>query len=478
MKKIISVVLSVLILFTAFPIAVATASTGKKLGDIESENVFYKYKKSTKTLVLSGSGYYTTDYDCLEGGFKFSTQYQLDSYANKVEHIEIGEGITAISGASFAYFKNLKTISLPNTIKKIEAFAFYECYNLESITLPDSLEEIGYEAFRSCRKLKKLNIPKNVRKIEDNFILDTPRLKTLTVDDENPYFCDENNVVYNADKTKLLAVAPKQEKVIIPNSVTKIRDLAFALSSVKEITIPKSVKTLGNGAFYKSDIEKITFKKGVGIKSFGTAYWYYGDDIGEYYGAFESCKNLKRLVVPASVVSIEFRALGGCSSLEYLYIGKGVQVVGPDSFYNCKSLKKIRVNKENKKVFTKNGALYQKVKLKSKKVLELTFVPVSKTSFIINKDTYQIGTFAFANGNIKNIKIPKNVRTIGLGAFYNCKKLRTVKFATGSKLSKINSGKSDVYFVRSCYKKPNLNGYKVFKNCEKLKKIEYPKSFK
>ena len=479
MKKIISILLSLLILLTAFPlIAVSADSAPKKLGDYESENVYYDYDKATKTLTISGTGAYTTEYDVLEGGYKFSTQYQLMSYAEEVEKVVVEEGITAIGGASFAYYKNLKTVSLPSTLKEIQPYAFYECYNLESITLPDSLEKIGFEALRSCRKLTSLNIPKNVNEIGDNFILDTPNLSALTVDDENVSFCDENNVLYNADKTKLLAVAPKQAEVTIPATVTTISDLAFALSNVKNIVIPKSVQTLGDGAFYKSKIQNITFEKGVGIKSIGTAQWYYGDEAEEYYGAFEGCKYLKKLVIPDSVVSIGFRALGGCSSLENLYIGKNTEIIGNDNFYNCKSLKKIKVNKANKNVFIKNGALYQKVKLGNKKEKQLTFVPVTKKSVKIDKSTALIGTFAFAHGSLTSVTIPKNVRFIGVGAFYNCKNLKSIKFAVTSKLKYIGYGIHYAGYHNSCYKKPALDNYATFYNCVKLKSVKFPDSMK
>ena len=53
----------------------------------------------------------------------------------------------------------LKTISLPNTLKKIGSYAFVGCTNLEEIELPDTsqdgngLLEIGTYAFNSTGKV-------------------------------------------------------------------------------------------------------------------------------------------------------------------------------------------------------------------------------------------------------------------------------------------------------------------------------------
>lgn len=52
---------------------------------------------------------------------------------------------------------------------------------------------------------------------------------------------------------------------------------------------------------------------------------------------------------------------------------------------------------------------------------------------------------------MKKIVIPKNVKTIAGGAFYNCKNMVSVTFQSGSKLQKI--------------------GEEAFSDCAKLKKI-------
>lgn len=472
--------LSVLLLSSAFPFVAALAESEKKpISDYEqSYNVFYSYDKAAKTLTLSGEGGYETEYDTREGGVKFEAFYLFAAYKKTAEKIVVEEGITKIGGASFAYFENLKSVKLPSTLKEIEPYAFYECFRLSNINLPDSLKTIGYEAFRSCRKLTTLNIPKDVSSIGQNFILDTPALETLTVDKENKFYTAYKNVLYNKNKTSLIAVASKNTSVAIPKTVTKIQDFAFALSNVKKIVIPKTVKDLGAATFYKSKIQTITFEKGTTLSKIKSYNKYYGDEVAECYGMFEDCVYLKKLTIPNSVKTLDKLTISGCKSLEYLYIGKNVKSFGynmVNQLYACKSLKTIKVHKDNNTFYTLNDSLYSKRKSGKSTVRTLIFVPVNKKSINIPKNISTIGSFAFANGNIEKVLIPNSITRIENGAFYNCQKLSAITFEKGSKLKTLGTDNWE-YYSLCCYKKPEPNTFAIFNNCKKLKSVVFPKS--
>lgn len=68
----------------------------------------------------------------------------------------------------WAFYPNtkIKTITLPDSIKKIGYNAFTQCTALESINFPASLEEIGDEAFSSCENLKEIIIPDSLTSLE------------------------------------------------------------------------------------------------------------------------------------------------------------------------------------------------------------------------------------------------------------------------------------------------------------------------
>ena len=60
----------------------------------------------------------------------------------------------------------------------------------------------------------------------------------------------EDYVLFNKNKTTLIAYRAKKTYYTIPNSVTTIGDWAFAgCDSLTSINIPNSVTTIGNWAF-------------------------------------------------------------------------------------------------------------------------------------------------------------------------------------------------------------------------------------
>ncbi len=475
MKKTISFTIVFLMLLSTISFGVSAEPKPFDYYDTDSP-VVYDYDETTKTITISGNGEYFTDQGDNEtdgcGGSKFEACSNLYPYRNKAEKVVFEEGVVNVGGASFSRFSKLKTVVLPETITKIEPYAFERCTALEEIVLPNSLKKIGFEAFASCRNLKVLNIPKDVEEISNNFIFDTPNLETLTVDPENKHFQAVDNVMYNKDMTKLIVAASKQETVEIPATVTEISPLSFALSNVKTIVIPNSVEILGGGAFFKSKLEEITFEETSKVKSIANFGAYYGDEAEEYYGAFEDCIYLKKLVLPDSVTAVGNRALGGCKSLEYLYIGKNLKNFGGDNFYDCAKLNKIKVHKENKNFFTYKGGFYDK---NSGHQIFLRLFG-SRKNVKIKQGTRSVDSFAFANTKVEKVTIPKTVTGMGSAIFYNAKNLKSVKFAKSIKLKYLGWDYVSFYYGFCRYEKPEFENMAMFYNCNKLKSVSFPDS--
>jgi hypothetical protein len=55
-------------------------------------------------------------------------------------------------------------------------------------------------------------------------------------------------------------------------------------------------------------------------------------------GAFEKCKELREVVLPASVRFIGASAFAGCEELKRVVIGKGVEKIEKNAFKGCKNL--------------------------------------------------------------------------------------------------------------------------------------------
>ena len=113
-------------------------------------------------------------------------------------------------------------------------------------TIPNSVTAIGDEAFSGCDSLTQITIPESVYSIGENpFAGLKTELKNLS-----PHFLVEDNVLFTADKKRLISYCSTQSSYCIPSSVTAIGDKAFlGCRSLTQITIPDSVTAIGDEAF-------------------------------------------------------------------------------------------------------------------------------------------------------------------------------------------------------------------------------------
>ena len=87
-------------------------------------------------------------------------------YTLKDGVLTIDEGVTEISRKNFSFDKkDIKSVIIPEGVKKIGASAFSYCANLTSVTIPKTVEVIGNYAFSQCKNLTFIKIPEGVKKI-------------------------------------------------------------------------------------------------------------------------------------------------------------------------------------------------------------------------------------------------------------------------------------------------------------------------
>lgn len=89
--------------------------------------------------------------------------------------------ITRVGSEAFKSYKNLQSISFPNTMLSIGESAFEEDELLADVVLPDSLLRIGSNAFCSCSSLESIKIPSNVTKIGYNAFEGCKSLRAIYV---------------------------------------------------------------------------------------------------------------------------------------------------------------------------------------------------------------------------------------------------------------------------------------------------------
>ena len=166
-----------------------------------------------------------------------------------------GKAVTGVGDYAFYNRKSLASVILPESVASIGEYAFGYCPLLSELTLPNSLTYLGDAAFQGTG-LTAIAIPASVTEIEGNPFAVCPKLRQLTVADSNPGFTAENGVLYNKDKTELIAYPSGSGPFVIPDSVKVIGPWAFQETNLTDVVIPVSVTSIGEGAFYDcADLE-------------------------------------------------------------------------------------------------------------------------------------------------------------------------------------------------------------------------------
>ena len=235
MKKLLCAVLSGIMAFSAFTVAVPiTASAAES-----QESVSATYGDFEYTL--------ENDYTCT------ITKYNGHAANVTIPSTIYGNKVTRIRYSSFEENNNLMSVTIPNTVKEIGDSAFADCYSLSTVTFSNSLKSIGDGAFKKTN-LKKVTIPNSVTEIGVYAFSGCENLSSLTLSnklDRIDEYCFENC-------TSLTSVT-------LPNSVTEIGGYVFdRCSSLKTASIGSGLKycyTQGDSRFIFSDciaLESIT----------------------------------------------------------------------------------------------------------------------------------------------------------------------------------------------------------------------------
>ena len=211
--------------------------------------------------------------------------------------------------------------SIRKGVKVIGNKALGCCTSLTSINIPNSVTNIGDEAFSWCKSLTKITIPSSVVNMNGNPFLGWDG----DLYNESEGFIYEQQVLFNKDKTTLIAYRSKDTNYSISNGVTHIGDYAFYYDeSLTSINIPNSVTNIGNCAF--SNCESLT---SINIPNGVT-------NIGSF--AFYGCKSLTNINIPDSVTNIGDYAFSDCSSLTSINIPDSVTNIGKSAFWRCDNL--------------------------------------------------------------------------------------------------------------------------------------------
>lgn len=237
----------------------------------------------------------------------FTNTVPWKDYKNsgKITRVIIHEGVTSVSTKAFVFCESLEYAFIPSTMKDIDGFT--RCSSLKSINLPEGLETIGVQAFCDCDSLKTVTIPSSVKKIGVGAFEWCDSLTEIKVKSNNNYFTDINGILFNKDKTKIIQYpkAKTQTSYIIPSSVTTVGEDAFEeCENLKSIILPKGLTSIEESAFSSAGIETIEIPEGVQIIS---------------RSAFNSAL-IETIILPNNIVKIDEMAFRNCKNLKKIFI--------------------------------------------------------------------------------------------------------------------------------------------------------------
>ncbi len=216
----------------------------------------------------------------------------------------------------------------------------------------------------------------------------------------------------------------------IPEKVTFISEgVLCGLAEEKQPTVvmlPKNIKYIGENAFANSSISEFYMTK-TGDKN-GVASGV--EELGE--DCFANSK-LRRIVFSSKLKRIPVNTCANCTELTEAEIPNSVEVIGHGAFEGCKNLKRV--------VFGKNVRQISPNAFKGTG-LEEVFLPDSVESILdgafqdcpnlrnvkLSGRLEKIYANAFKGSDISSITIPKSVKLLNLQAFSDCKNLKTIKF--------------------------------------------------
>lgn len=440
------------------------------------------------------------------GGW-FSAPYGMgvqytDSKGNSLKPWDLMEGADV-----FAFWIDEALTFTPTKVAGVDAYivtAGSQIALLDEITIPATyrgwpVSMIGGNAFKDCTNLKVINLPASLYQISLISPFDgCTSLEAINVYPvegvNNPRYWSSDGVLFD-NGTATIAVPKLQFLPLgktgtyeIPDNITEIPERAFANSMLTKVIIPASVTKIGNEAFAGSaKLTTVVFESAIGEK---------GLTIGTR--AFKDCTMLSKIVLPKRLESINLTK----------YLIKNGEIITKDTqhaFAGCTSLVSINVMPGSQNYKSVDGVVY------SGDGKTLVYCPPTlKGSFTIPNGVLAIAPGAFIEcDDLTEVYIPNTVTLVGECAFYNlgnsltkvtfggpglygdvivdkyafrgCTSLQEVVLESGSQVNTLNEGAFyGCSSLESFYIPPSMTkiGYEAFRGCSGLTTVSFAENGK
>lgn len=382
MKKLISLLLSIVMVLTMFSVvgsAIDEPFASGVVQALDGVEFYWELSEDGGTLTINGKGHMAEFYDAPEWlSYNFTKVVVEDGVcdigeeaflnAESLENVELAESVTIIGDRAFYGCKNLKNVEF-NNVSYIGSMAFYGCMSFTDIEIPKTVNTIdNYALGYYCDEA----LDDEFAKIQDVVIFAKGNKAAKRYAEENDLrFFDSTDYTdyfdYIEIKDDYILIidfygCPYSNEIIIPSEiegqkVCEIADYAFSDSDVKSVYIPSTVTRVNTEAFENaSKLEEIVCEEGGEYISVdGCLYNSEGyillkvpeakTEIKEYAenirtisdNAFRN-SSVKEVVLPETVVNIREYSFA-FSGVEKVVIPENVTLISEFAFYGSENLK-------------------------------------------------------------------------------------------------------------------------------------------
>lgn len=276
-----------------------------------------------------------------------------------------------------------------SSIRAVGSYAITKLANMTEFTYPGNVDfygvnDAGQNNVIQGGGITKLTIAKEVTKLPDSFCTDTENLTVIEFESGSQLTEIGKTAFYN---TRAL------RSIDIPSTVTSIGESAFAdCFSLEKIELGQ-IESLGQNTFARcSSLETAKIQ--------GSSNVIYPTNMFGTWGSGHSAAPLKTLEIGAGKIQISLN--NQKDSIETIVLGDGVTEIPANFAAYCTKLTSVSLP----------DALTSVPTNAFKGCSSLEKVGISE-----NSKLQSIGSNAFQNSALTQIYIPKNVTSIGTGAF-------------------------------------------------------------
>ncbi len=301
-------------------VVIPSSYNGNPITTIDAQFLFGNNDAVVKTLIVS-EGITTTAFRVFTNAKALETVTLPSTLSNvntmtfngcsALVDVNIPDCWTTIPNYTFNACSKLPNVNIGENSKltTIAGAAFYGCTSLEAMPVKEGITTIEGNAFYNCSTLKQVNIPASVTSIGDGAFAGCTSVASYTVADGNTVYTAQDGILYNADKTKMVAYP--------------------GASDATSVTIPATLTALPASAFLNTKITSVNFENGSALKELPTS-------------CFEGCK-LTSVILPDGLETVGSRAFYNDSTITSIYLPSSVKTIGSTAFQGCSKLADIEL---------------------------------------------------------------------------------------------------------------------------------------